>query len=163
MRTIPALACDVEEMFHTHKVTGKMQVSVCDRPGDKDIVLPGSAAYPRHDPPLYCSRIRKQFFERMCSVLWLRRLKKIARLYGVSCIKNTRTINSGLELRNAPPSPPSISVHLLATTEEPKSRLDSSADRSTPTRQDHRSSCPQWPSRNATPACPGHSPQRRSA
>jgi hypothetical protein len=51
-RTILALACDVEEMFHTHKVTGRMQVSVCDRPGDKAIVLPGSAAYTGRDLPI---------------------------------------------------------------------------------------------------------------
>jgi hypothetical protein len=39
-------------MFHTHKVTGQMPVSVCDRRVDKDIVLPGSAAYTSRDLPI---------------------------------------------------------------------------------------------------------------
>jgi hypothetical protein len=39
MRTLPALACDVEEMFHTYKVTGKECKYPCaTEAGDKDIV-----------------------------------------------------------------------------------------------------------------------------
>jgi hypothetical protein len=48
MRTLPALACDVEEMFHTHKVTGKECKYPCVRPRleTKTLLLPsGFAAY----------------------------------------------------------------------------------------------------------------------
>lgn len=155
MRTIPALACDVEEMFHAHKVTG-INASIRVRPRLETKTLCCQALLhilvvtclnllPTHSGTLFLHHLLSSGEEG----------SKNASLYGVSYIKTCGPLFLDWNFENAPPPPPSISNHLSATTEEPKSRRDWFAGRNTPSRQDHRSSSPQWLSRNAIPACPG--------
>lgn len=98
MRTIPALACDVEEMFHTHKVTGK-NASIRVRPRLETKTLCCQAlvhilAATSLDFAAYAlwDTISPSFV-----VIWRGRLKRKCKLVWRKLHKNMRTIISGLE------------------------------------------------------------------
>lgn len=80
-----------------HKVTGKMQVSVCDRPGDKDIVLPGSAAYTGRNLPISLLTHSDEFFSNGSVLTCGEEGSKNCKIVWRKLHRNMRTIISGLD------------------------------------------------------------------